>query len=118
MSEETVMSIDYAERYDDDVLTQGSEDVVFEMRDELIADIGELRSTIAAQHDTLEEQAALIAQQIELLDEKSFTQMAATIIFQQFIVGEMRNECAKRDARIAELETQLAAALATIERAL
>jgi uncharacterized coiled-coil protein SlyX len=88
------------------------------MRDELIADIGELRSTIAAQHDTLEEQAALIAQQIELLDEKSFTQMAATISFQQFIVGEMRNECAKRDARIAELETQLAAALATIERAL
>jgi hypothetical protein len=127
--EETVMTIDYAERYDDKqihrmltalygnggIRLQTVAPVMTAMRDELIAAIDELRSTIAAQHDTSEDQEALIAQQIELLDEKSFTQMAATISFQQFIVGEMRNECAKSGARIAELEAQLAAALATIE---
>jgi hypothetical protein len=113
--EETVMTIDYAERYDDKqihrmltalygtggIRLQTVAPVMTAMRDELIAAIDELRSTIATQHDTAEEQAALIAQQIELLDE--------------IIVGEMRDECAKRDARIAELEAQLAAALATIE---
>ncbi len=101
MPEETVMTIDYDKRYGDERLAQGDDNLVFAMRDDLCAAINELRSTIAAQHDTLEEQAALIAQQIELLDEGNFTQMEAMIRFQS--------------ARIAELEAQLAATLATIE---
>jgi flagellar biosynthesis chaperone FliJ len=113
MSEETVMSIDYAERYDDDVLTQGSEGVVFEMRDELIAAIDELRSTIAAQHDTVSESVARLekaAQRIaELESQLSEAQLfvevrlAAIRRLDTIIAAHRTNEQAQAD-KIIELE--------------
>jgi restriction endonuclease len=136
--EETAMTIDYAERYDDKqihrmltalygnggIRLQTVAPVMTAMRDELIAAIDELRSTITAQHDTLEEQAALIAQQIELLDEKNkrITELEAALERTQqsreYRTNLLLTSMDKSSARIAELEAQLAAALATIERAL
>jgi hypothetical protein len=129
------MSIDYAERYDDKqihrmltalygnggIRLQTAAPVMTAMRDELIAAITELRSTIAAQHDTLGEQAALIAQQIELLDEKNkrIAELAAALERTQqsreYRTNLLLTSMDKSSARIAELEAQLAAALATIE---
>ncbi len=92
--EETVMTIDYAERYNLERLAQGDEDLILDMRNDFIAAIDELRSTIAAQQDTVNETVQSL--------EASNTGLWMLLN--------------KKDAHIAELETQLAAALVTIER--
>lgn len=83
MSEETVMTIDYAERYSLERLAQGDEDLILDMRNDFISAIDELRSTIVALCDHTEDGAQALE---------------------------------RAHSRIAELEAQLAAALATIER--
>lgn len=66
-SEETVMTIDYASRYDDERLAQGNEYLIFDMRTDLTAAIDELRSTIAAQQDTIDDGAELLEQAQDII---------------------------------------------------
>ncbi len=77
--------------------------------------IDELRSTIAAQHGALEEKEALIVQLEQALDARGLGALALAESRQATIV-QLVDEKKAQQQRIAELEAQLTATLATIER--
>lgn len=110
--EETVMTIDYGERYNDEIVTQSDESLIFDMRDDLIAAIDELRSTIAAQQDTVDKGFALLSEAQTVARER----LTALRERNTIIATQMTKIQAQSDL-IAELRTQLAATLATIEQA-
>ena len=105
MTEETVMTIDYRERYHDEVVTQSDESLIFEMRDDLLTAIDELRSTITALYDHTEDGANALERAHERITELE-------VKLQQFM-----DYTGGRENLIVQLEFQLTAALATIERA-